>query len=340
MAQKGGLGRGLASLIPQKKQPTKTKKKTNQKSGKLRAPKAENEINYFGSTPYIKQEKTNIAENKTDFYPVKEGHDKQNGKEKMAVLEIDIQKIVPNEYQPRKHFDQEKLIELAESIKQHGVLQPLVVSDDDQDGFYELIAGERRLQASKLAGKKTVPVIMRTVDDLKKIEWAMIENIQRHDLNPIEEARGYKKMQDLFELTQEEIAIKTGKSRSAIANGMRLLNLPIEAQRALMDGKITEGHARSILSVTSPEKQLALLEIILKEKWTVRKTENKVREVMIGGHARKISEVNPEIQAKENELTELLGTKVKIKEKNHRGQVVIDFYSTEDLSSLISRLSN
>lgn len=325
MAQKGGLGRGLASLIPQKKQSNKTKQTTIKKSNGLQSPKIENEVNYFGLNSKKVQEKNKNTE---------------GDEAKMAVYEIEIEKIVPNEYQPRKYFDQEKLAELAESIREHGILQPLVVSDDNQDGFYELIAGERRLQASKLAGRKTVPVIMRTVDDLKKLEWAMIENIQRYDLNPIEEARGYKKMQDLFGLTQEEIALKTGKSRSVIANGLRLLNLPIEAQKALMDGRITEGHARSILSVSGLEKQLALLEIILKEKWTVRKTENKAREIAVSGHVRKINEVNPEIQAKENELTELLGTKVKIKEKNQRGQIVIDFYSAEDLSNLINRLNS
>ncbi len=348
MAHKGGLGRGLASLIPQSKK-TKTAsgrsgKKSAVASKRSKPAKADGEMNYFGSDFYASsgssgagvQAKANPKTSKTAA-----GRKKPATKsDQQAVQEVDINLIVPNPHQPRKRFNEEKLSELAESIRQHGVLQPLVVSDVNRNGVYELIAGERRLQASKLAELETVPVILREATDQEKLELAMIENIQRHDLDPIEEARGYKQLQDLFGLTQEEVALKTGKSRSVVANGLRLLNLPIEAQKALINGQITEGHARSILSVTNPEKQRALLELILKEKWTVRKTESKVRAVNGGGHSGRVSETNPEIQRKENELTELLGTKVKIKERNGQGQVRIDFYSDEDLRGLINRLNS
>ncbi len=227
MAQQGGLGRGLASLIPQRKKG------------------ASKEANYFGSTSgsnkSLEVKKNESGEIK---YPEENGvsiisPDKSADTD---ISNIPTGSVLPNPYQPRKYFDEEKLQELADSIKEHGILQPLIVNKNG-DNEYELIAGERRLEASKIVGLEKVPVVIKKVDNEKKLEIALIENIQRHNLNAIEEAMAYKKLQDEFGLTQEEVAKKVGKSRSAVANTLRLLNLPIEIQRSLISGKITEGQA-------------------------------------------------------------------------------------------------
>ena len=196
-------------------------------------------------------------------------------------LEVPIEKVASNPQQPRHNFDEKELQDLANSIKEHGVIQPLVVAKIAPDQ-YELIAEERRLKASKLAGLKMVPVIVREESgEREKLELALVENIQRHDLDVLEEARAYKKLIEEFDLTQEDVADKVGKSRSAVANKVRLLGLPIEIQRALTEGKISEGHARSILAIENPEKQRALFEMILKDNLTVRQTEEKVKEVTV-----------------------------------------------------------
>lgn len=229
---------------------------------------------------------------------------------------------------------------MANSIAQYGVLQPLIVSQTKDGDRYELIAGERRLEASKIAGKQKVPVIVKEAKDQEKLELSLIENVQRHDLNPIEEARGYKKMQDLFGLTQEKVAEKSGKSRSSVANVLRLLKLPIEIQQALIEEKVSEGHARSILMVNNPEKQRALFGMILKENWTVRQVENQVRKIVVGKHVRRIKKADLAIQQKENELAESLGTKVKIKRNNKGGRIIVEFYSEEELGALVTRLKS
>ena len=227
MAQNYGLGRGLSSLIPQK----------SKKIGK-----PAEDFNYFGASG---KPITNVSE------------------EKNGIEEIEISKIVPNPYQPRTVFDEAKLQELADSIKEHGIIQPITVSKSG--GRYEIIAGERRFQAAKIAGLAVVPVIMReTTTDQQKLELAIIENIQRQDLNPIEEAKSYLKLTNEFALTQEETAKKLGKNRSSVANKVRLLNLPIEIQKALIEGKITEGHCKLLLAIPNPEKQRAFYELIIK----------------------------------------------------------------------------
>lgn len=251
--------------------------------------------------------------------------------------EVPIGDIVPNPHQPRLHFDEAKLEELAQSIKEHGVLQPLVVSPLS-GGKYELIAGERRLQASKRAGLAAVPVVVKDASEQEKLELAIIENIQRHNLNPIEEAKAFLRLVDEFGLQQDDVAKKMGKSRSAVANTMRLLHLPIEIQRAVAEGKISEGHAKALLAIENPEKQRAVFDLIIKEELTVRETELKVRSVSVKPHVRSSAALNPEIVAHIDRLSRALGTKVKIAPSGKGGRVVIEYYSQEDLDNLFKRL--
>ncbi len=307
-----GLGRGLASLIPQKSRPPISGNKPAENTG---APQSD-----------IHQElaKTTPAALSDEF------------------LEIPISKIATNPQQPRHNFNETELGDLAKSIKEHGIIQPLVVTKIAPEQ-YELIAGERRLKASKIAGLQMVPVIIREeTGEREKLELALIENVQRHDLSVIEEARAYKKLIEEFDLTQEEIAERVSKSRSAVANKVRLLNLPIEIQRALEGGKITEGHARSILAIDNPEKQRALFELILKENLTVREVEEKVKEVTVSTHRRRMGGggQDPVFKEKEEQLAAALGTKVIIKKSGGGGKIVIDFYSPEELESISSKFSS
>jgi ParB family chromosome partitioning protein len=304
MAQQYGLGRGLASLIPPKK------------TGD--APQSASFVELAAST----------------LPPVTTSHP-----DMPLSREIAVGDIVPNPNQPRLHFDEAKLAELTESIREHGVLQPLVVSSQG-DGKYELIAGERRFQASKRAGLTTVPVVVRaTTGDQEKLELAIIENIQRHDLNPIEEAKAYLRLTDEFGLHQDEVAKKMGKSRPVVSNTLRLLTLPVEIQRAIIEEKISEGHAKALLSIENPEKQRALFELILKDELTVRETEDKAREVSVRSHLRTAREKAPELAAKEEWLTEQLGTKVKIQTRGKGGKITIEYYSNEELNGILGRLA-
>lgn len=304
MAQNYGLGRGLSSLIPSKK-----------------ITEPQNDYNYFGR-------KSDNSDNQgTD-------DDRNNGNQK-NIQEIEIIRIVPNPHQPRLHFDEEKLQELTASIKEHGIIQPIVVTKDSNQ--YEIIAGERRFQAAKLAGLQTVPVIVRDATEQQKLELAVIENVQRHDLDPIEEAKSYLKLAEDFDLSQEEVAAKMGKSRSAVANKLRLLHLPVEIQKALIEGKISEGHAKAILALENSEKQRALFDLIIKNNLTVRQVENKTKEISVKTHKRMIS-VDPEIKALEDGISGKLGTKVKISKSGNGGRIIIDFYSQEELDNIISKI--
>jgi ParB family chromosome partitioning protein len=254
------------------------------------------------------------------------------------VVKIPIDNITPNPNQPRHYFDEDNLKGLSESIKEHGIIQPVVVTKINGDKF-ELIAGERRLQASKLVGLKEIPAIIRLATNQQKLELALVENIQRHNLNPVEEAKAYKKLQDEFNLTQAEISKKTGKSRSAIANIIRLLDLPVEIQRGIIAEKITEGHARAILGLENPEKQRALYELILKNNLTVRAVENKVKEITVHTHKRKVSkQADPYLQDLEDNIQQKLGTKVKIKKHGTAGKITIDFFSDEEFDKIIKLL--
>ena len=202
---------------------------------------------------------------------------------------------------------------------------------------YELIAGERRLQASKLAGLTEVPVIIRSADERTKLELAIIENTQRHNLNPIEEAKAYLRLMEEYGLHQEEVAKKMGKSRSLVANTVRLLHLPVEIQRALIEGKISEGHAKALLGIENPEKQRALFEMILKSGLTVREAEMEARAVSVRPHVRSEVVVPAEFSERLEKLREKLGTRVKLSPVGQGGKIVIEYYSAEELQGLFQR---
>ncbi len=262
---------------------------------------------------------------------------KDSGHAEGQIWYIPITNIFPNPDQPRKRFSPEGLQELAESIKQYGVLQPLIVSEK-KDGGYELIAGERRLRASQIAGIPTVPAIIKELPEKSKLEIALIENIQRADLDPIEEAFGYKRLIEEFGLSQQEVAEKMSKSRSAIANAVRLLDLPLSAQTALIEGKINTGQARAVLSLEGEEERLNLLSSLLGQKISVRELERDVAQKKMSkgsGSPRR----DPNLLYLENKLREKLGTKVVITKKGESGTIVLSYYSTEELSGLVDKLT-
>ncbi len=261
--------------------------------------------------------------------------------------EIPVVDIEPNPYQPRRHFDPESLAELAASIKEHGVLQPLLVRR--KGSGYQLIAGERRWRAAQQAGLRTVPVVVKELDDRTIMEIALVENLQREDLNPIEEAEAYQRLITEFNLTQEEVAKAVGKSRSAVANTLRLLNLPEAVQKLVTNGQLTMGHARALLSLEQPEQQLYLSEKIIKEHLTVRETEELVRQALLSGVSRETStgekkrqpvrqRLDPNLQAIVEDMTRLFGTKVRIKSSGERGKIEIEFYSQEELARITELL--
>jgi ParB family chromosome partitioning protein len=254
--------------------------------------------------------------------------------------EAPVGSIVPNPRQPRLHFNEEALAELAESIKIHGILQPLHVKPSG-DGTFELIAGERRLRAAKLAGLKSVPILIRSAGDQGSLELAIIENVQREDINALEAAKAYRRLTDEFGLTQEVVSQKVGKSRTAVANTMRLLRLPKRIQDGLQEGKISEGHARALLTSDSEAVQLALYDQILENGLTVRDVEQKTKKQATGPKPKKAAkgeDKDPNEQALEDALSTFLGTPVRIDRKQVGGEVVIQFYSDDDLERLLEQL--
>ncbi len=253
----------------------------------------------------------------------------------LRIQDVSPSKIVENPYQPRRYFSQEELDDLAASIKEHGILQPLVVTEKG-DGTFELIAGERRLRASKQIGLSTVPVIVREADNRKKLEWALIENIQRQDLNAIEEAIAYKQLVADFGLTQDQVAERVGKSRPQITNTIRLLDLPQEMRVALQEGKISKSHARTLLAEVNADRRTELFQRILEGGFTVKSAEDTVRTT--SQRARVVKDAN--IEEIERTLREKMGTKVEIKmSSTASGTVAIHFYSKDDLKALISHLT-
>ena len=253
--RKNGLGRGLDALFPEKKSAVK-------ESVKKATVKTEN--------------KTVVPEKTTDD-TTEESNRSTIGHKKTAMI-VKISSVEPNVNQPRKQFDEDALLELSESIKQYGVLQPLLVSD--KKDYYEIIAGERRWRAAKLAGLKEIPVIVKEFSEQELVEISLIENIQREDLNPVEEAMAYKRLIDEFHLKQDEIAERVGKSRTAVTNAMRLLKLSEKVQQMLIDEMITAGHARAILSIADKEKQESIAMKIFDEKLSVRETEALVKRML------------------------------------------------------------
>ncbi|MAX17831.1 MAG: chromosome partitioning protein ParB [Nitrospina sp.] len=249
--------------------------------------------------------------------------------------ELLIDEISPNRFQPRKYFDDDKLEELVTSISENGILQPVVVQKSETG--YELVAGERRWRASKKAGLKKIPAMIREVSDTKALELAIIENIHRQDLNPIEEAEAYKRLAEDFSLTQEMIAEKVGKSRAAIANILRLLNLSRNIQENLISGKLSMGHARALLGLENNGQMHAMCQEILKQGLTVRQTESKVNRLKkpeMLKLASSMKKKNIFIRDLEKELERKLGTKVEVSPKKTGGKLVVSYYSDDDLERI------
>lgn len=252
------------------------------------------------------------------------------------VVSISIDQISPSMYQPRMNIDTQALEELAASIKEKGVIQPIVVRSLGSDR-YELIAGERRLRACKMAGLTEVPAIIKEVSDADAMEIAITENIQRQDLNPIELARAYLTLMNQFKLTQEELARAVGKSRPAVANTLRLLQLPQEVQEYILSGKISMGHARALLPLENESLQISVCKQIIELELSVRQTEKLIQKLLSKPKAKIKTTVHfPEIEAIEKRLRTILATKVKIRQKGEKGKVEIEYYSSEDLERIIS----
>lgn len=257
-----------------------------------------------------------------------------------AAREILIDSILPNPCQPRTQFEPQALADLSASILKHGVLQPLLVARDDSTEGYVLIAGERRLQAARQAGLETVPALVRTASDQQYLEWALIENLQRSDLNPLEAAEGYRQLADAFGLSHEDVAKQIGKSRTAITNTLRLLKLSPASQQALSKGSISEGHARALLSLSGASAQSAALQTILRKGLNVRQTEELVRKLAGQKQTRPAPDKkSPEEKDIENQLRSALGTRVILKRGPKGGSITISFFSDEELNALIDRLT-
>lgn len=256
-----------------------------------------------------------------------------------GVLQVPIDDITPNPRQPRSNFDEEGLKDLANSIQEHGILQPLLIARDSEGQGYVLISGERRLQAAQMAGLATVPVIVRQADDQQSLEWALIENLQRTDLNPLEAAQGYEQLSNDFGLSHDQIAKRVGKSRTAISNTLRLLKLSPAVRKALLEGSIHEGHARALLGLPSSQAQSAALQTITQNDFSVRQTEALVRRLT--GEKKKAAPTkkkSPEELALEDQLRQALGTKVSLQQSKGSGRIIIHFYSDEELNTLIEQL--
>lgn len=263
-----------------------------------------------------------------------------------SIFWVDVDKINPNPFQPRREFDEARLKDLADSIRQYGILQPLTVSriekvgDEGMTVEYELIAGERRLRASKLAGLAQVPVVIRVGDDnMAKLELAIIENLQREDLNPVERARAFMRLAEEFKFTHGQIGQKVGKSREYVSNTLRLLALPQEVLDGLSEGKISEGHTRPILMLSDrPEEQMVLFKEIVFKKITVREAERIARRIAYDKVRKKEYIVDPEIAEMEEKLQETLGTRVHIEKKENGGQITIDFFTNDDLHTILGMI--
>lgn len=256
-----------------------------------------------------------------------------------STREISINEIEPNKNQPRERFDEDGLVDLADSIKQHGIFQPIIVTKGE-NGFYQIVAGERRWRAAKMAGLKTIPALVREYSDLEILEISLLENLQRENLNPIEEAKTYKRFMDEFHMKQDEVAEKVSKSRATVANSLRLLNLDGRVQEMLIEEMISMGHARALLAITDGNNQYSLATEVFDKKLSVREVEKLVK---------KYNENKPEKHKEtvvrdflyndlENNLKEILGSKVNICDKNGKGKIEIEYYSKDDLDRIYDLL--
>lgn len=297
-AKKGGLGKGLDSLLV-------------------------NKVNadHSSDSTIVKEKSTTTKKKST----------KKETPDTMVKLSL----VEPNREQPRKHFDEDGLLELAESIKQYGILQPLLVQE--KSGYYEIIAGERRWRAAKLAGLKEVPVLIKSYTDQEIVEISLIENIQRENLNPIEEAMAFKRLLEEFHLKQDEVAERVSKSRTAVTNSMRLLKLSDKVKQMIIDDMISTGHARALLAIEDEEQQYLLATKIFDEKLSVRETEKLVKSLK--NPKKEVKKTTPEHQFIYNDIAEkmksIMGTKVNINAKaNGKGKIEIEYYSEEELERI------
>ena len=302
--KKSGLGRGLDALFPEKVSQEKPK------------------------TVRSSKPKTNTATVKTTLdQPAVKGE-----------TIVKISKVEPNREHQRKKFDEDALLELSESIKMYGVLQPLLVSD--KKDYYEIVAGERRWRAAKMAGLKEVPVVIKEFSDQEIVEISLIENIQREDLNPVEEAMAYKRLIDEFNLKQDEIAERVSKSRTAVTNSLRLLKLDARVQQMMVDEMISAGHARALLAISDAEKQYSVAMRIFDEKLSVRETEKLVKTILNPSKKREnaVSDSAEDAiyESLEEKMKNITGTRVFIhRKKNNKGKIEIEYYSRDDLDRII-----
>jgi ParB family transcriptional regulator, chromosome partitioning protein len=258
-----------------------------------------------------------------------------------AVVEIKIFQIDPNMDQPRRQFDQDKIKELAQSIKKYGVVQPVIVKP--KGNRFLLIAGERRWRAAQLAGLPTIPAIVKNLDEKDIMAISLIENLQREDLNPIEQALGIKKLIDEYDLTQEQVADEIGKSRSAVTNILRLLTLSDEIQKFIMDGKLTPGHGRAILGLEDPNMRLQIAKKVIEDELNVRDTERLIKKIKtnMGNREKPITKTKPSyIIEIESNLEECLGTKVNITPGKKKGVIQIEYYNNDDLERIMSKIGS
>ncbi len=255
---------------------------------------------------------------------------------KPGLYDVPTELIDPNPHQPRHKIEAESLDDLVASIRQHGILQPLIVTK--QGGRFQLIAGERRFRAAERLGLPNVPAIVRDTRELEKLELAIVENVQRQDLNPVEEALAYQQLTDEFGLTQDEVAKKVGKSRTTVANTIRILQLPPVMQHALRQGKLTSSHAKILLSAVTPAERQKLFDQITAQQLPVRAADQLGRSTTVRRYTRRAAD--PHLQAYEDNLRGRFGTKVTIKKRDGRGHISIDFYSDEEFTNLINRLGS
>jgi len=253
----------------------------------------------------------------------------------LGITEVELDKIVPNEYQPRKIFNDDKLQELAASIKEQGVIQPVIVHRAGTG--YQLIAGERRWRASRLAGLKTIPALIKEATKRELLEMALIENIQREDLNPLEAAEAYKRLQDEFKLTQEELAKRVGKERSTVTNFLRILGLPKEVKHEIAAGGLTMGHAKALLSLERIRDQIQAAALIVKKGLSVREAESLATKLRNPPKEKKAHQSH-ELKAIEDKLKKVLGTKVSISATSKGGRIIIEYYTPQDLDRLLEKI--
>lgn len=266
--------------------------------------------------------------------------DRESNTASKGFLFVPIENIVPNPYQPRKFFDEEKIEELADSIREKGVLQPLIVTR--QENHYEIISGERRFRAAKLIGLTEIPVIVRDAEPKEVLELAIIENVQREDLDPIEEASAYQELIEQFGYTQEDVALKIGKDRATISNTLRLIKLPAKIKELLQSGRLSEGHARALLGMPEIEKQIYFAERVVEEGWSVRELESRIKSKRVLGLKKGIRQslsLPPALIYILDELRRKLGTQVKIIPSGNRGKILIEYYSELDLDRIYHTLT-